>query len=82
MVGKFDSDFKMYEMLESNVDITQRIEMQLKLEESPVRLEEYANQIETLADQRAAQLKDAERLAAIGATVGTVGHGVRNNCRL
>ena len=77
-MGKFGSDCKIYEMLESNVDITQRVEMQLKLEESPVRLEEYANQMETLADQRAAQLKDAERLAAIGATAGMVGHDIRN----
>jgi signal transduction histidine kinase len=77
-LGKFGSDCKIYEMLESNVDITQRVEMQLKLEESAVRLQEYANQMETLADQRAAQLKDAERLAAIGATAGMVGHDIRN----
>jgi signal transduction histidine kinase len=66
------------EVLESNVDITERIHMQLKLEESAVRLEEYANQMEELANQRAAQLKDAERLAAIGATAGMVGHDIRN----
>jgi PAS domain S-box-containing protein len=77
-LGKFSSDGKMYELLESNVDITQRIEMQFKLEESAVRVEEYANQMETLANQRAAQLKDAERLAAIGATAGMVGHDIRN----
>ena len=41
------------EMFESNVDITERIQMQLKLEESAVRLEEYANQMEELANQRA-----------------------------
>ena len=55
------------------MDITERIQIQLKLEESAVRLEEYANQMESLANQRAAQLKDAERLAAIGATAGMVG---------
>ena len=66
------------EMFESNVDITERIQMQLKLEESAVRLEEYANQMEELANQRATQLKDAERLAAIGATAGMVGHDIRN----
>ena len=77
-LGKFGSDGKILEMLESNVDVTERIQMQLKLEESAVRLEEYATQMEELANQRAAQLKDAERLAAIGATAGMVGHDIRN----
>jgi PAS domain S-box-containing protein len=77
-LAKFGSDGKIIEMLESNVDITQRMEMQLKLEESAVRLEEYANQMEALANQRAEKLKDAERLAAIGATAGMVGHDIRN----
>jgi len=80
-LGKLGSDGKIVEVLESNVDITARIQMQLKLEESAVRLEEYANQMEELANQRAAQLKDAERLAAIGATAGMVGHDIRNRCR-
>lgn len=77
-LAKFDSNGKITEIFESNVDITQRIEMQLKLEESAVRVEEYANQMEALANQRAEQLKDAERLAAIGATAGMVGHDIRN----
>ena len=65
-------------MLESNVDITERIHIQAKLEESATLVEEYANQMEELANQRAQQLKDAERLAAIGATAGMVGHDIRN----
>ena len=77
-LSKFDSHGIITEIFESNVDITQRIEMQIKLEESAVRLEEYANQMEALANQRAEQLKDAERLAAIGATAGMVGHDIRN----
>jgi PAS domain S-box-containing protein len=77
-LSKFDSNGKIFEMLESNVDITQRMQMQVKLEESAIRLEEYANQMEELANQRAAQLKDAERLATIGATAGMVGHDIRN----
>ncbi len=77
-LGKFGADGKIVEMLESNVDITERIELQTKLEESAVRVEEYANQMEDLAEKRAAQLKDAERLAAIGATAGMVGHDIRN----
>ncbi len=77
-LAKFDGNGKIIEMLESNVDITQRIELQTKLEESAVRVEEYANQMEELANNRAAQLKNAERLAAIGATAGMVGHDIRN----
>ena len=77
-LAKFDAEGKIVEILESNIDITERIDMQAKLEESAVRVEEYANQMETLANQRAEQLKDAERLAAIGATAGMVGHDIRN----
>ena len=77
-LGRFGGDGKIVEILESNVDITQRIELQAKLEESAVRVEEYANQMEELANKRAAQLKDAERLATIGATGGMVGHDIRN----
>jgi PAS domain S-box-containing protein len=77
-LGRFGADGKIVEILESNVDITQRIELQVKLEESAVRVEEYANQMEELANKRAEQLKDAERLAAIGAIAGMVGHDIRN----
>ncbi|MGO8805452.1 MAG: PAS domain S-box protein [Candidatus Bathyarchaeia archaeon] len=76
--AKFDADGNIVETMESNVDITDRVELQVKLEESAVRVEEYANQMEELAEKRAAQLKDAERLAAIGATAGMVGHDIRN----
>ena len=77
-LARFGVDGEITELLESNVDITDRVELQLKLEESAVRVEEYANQMEELAKKRAAQLKDAERLAAIGATAGMVGHDIRN----
>ena len=77
-LGRFGADGKIVEILESNVDITQRIELQAKLEESAIRVEEYANQMEELANKRAEQLKDAERLATIGATAGMVGHDIRN----
>jgi PAS domain S-box-containing protein len=77
-LGKFNVEGKIVEMLESNVDITERIRLQSKLEESAVVVEEYANQMEELANKRAEQLKDAERLATIGATAGMVGHDIRN----
>ena len=66
------------EIFESNVDITERRFLQEKLEESAVRVEEYATQMEELANQRLEKLKNAERLAAIGATAGMVGHDIRN----
>jgi hypothetical protein len=34
--------------------------------------------MEKLADERAKQLKNSERLAAIGQTAGMVGHDIRN----
>jgi PAS domain S-box-containing protein len=77
-LGKFGGNGKIESILESNADITVRVQLQLKLEESAVLVEEYANQMEELANKRAEQLKDAERLATIGATAGMVGHDIRN----
>ncbi len=55
-----------------------RAKAQTKLEANAVMLEEYASQMEELAEQRAQQLQNAERLAAIGQTAGMVGHDIRN----
>jgi signal transduction histidine kinase len=52
--------------------------LQVKLEERAVEVEEYATRMEELAQQRAIQLKDAERMVAIGQTAGMVGHDIRN----
>ncbi|HSV49704.1 MAG TPA: ATP-binding protein, partial [Candidatus Acidoferrales bacterium] len=52
--------------------------LQHVLEEKNFQVEEYASQMEELAEDRARQLKDAERLSAIGATAGMVGHDIRN----
>ncbi|HYA77814.1 MAG TPA: PAS domain S-box protein [Verrucomicrobiae bacterium] len=51
---------KIIDVLESNVDITERKKAEAKAEET------------------ARKLKDSERLAAIGATAGMVGHDIRN----
>jgi PAS domain S-box-containing protein len=66
------------EILESNTDITEQMRLQSKLEEKAKEVEEYANSMEALAQNRLLQLRDAERLAAIGQTAGMVGHDIRN----
>jgi PAS domain S-box-containing protein len=76
--AEFDAFGNIAEVFESNVDITERARLQEKLEESAVQLEEYASQMEQLAKERLDKLKDAERLATIGATAGMVGHDIRN----
>ena len=52
-------------------DISERKQIEQKLAE-------YSKNLEEIVKQRSAQLKDAERLAAIGATAGMVGHDIRN----
>jgi PAS domain S-box-containing protein len=70
------------ERKKAELNLKQRTEelenTQRKLEENAILLEEYSSQMEQLAEQRANQLKDSERLAAIGATAGMVGHDIRN----
>jgi PAS domain S-box-containing protein len=77
-LGKPDEQGKIKEILESNIDISERKRIQIKQEENASLLEEYANQMEELANERAKQLKENERLAAIGQTAGMVGHDIRN----
>jgi PAS domain S-box-containing protein len=52
-------------------DITER-------KETEEKLIEYQRNLERLVEERTKQLKDSERLAAIGATAGMVGHDIRN----
>ncbi len=52
-------------------DITERKQIERKLEE-------YAKNLEHLVDERTAQLKVAERFSAIGQTAGMIGHDIRN----
>ena len=70
-LATFDIQGKLDEILETNVDVTERKQLQNKLEE-------YATNLEKLVEERTKQLKDSERLAAIGATAGMVGHDIRN----
>ena len=80
--SKSDLEIEIAERKKMEEALKQRTEQleqtQTKLEENAVQLEEYSSQMEELAEQRANQLKDAERLAAIGATAGMVGHDIRN----
>jgi len=80
-----DENGKIVKWVGINVDITdlKKTEAALKkrtheLECVQSMLKEYATHMEALATQRANQLKAAERLAAIGATAGMVGHDIRN----
>jgi PAS domain S-box-containing protein len=70
-LAKLDEKGKIEELFEANMDVTDRKQMQAKLEE-------YSKHLEGLVEERTKQLKDAERLAAIGATAGMVGHDIRN----
>ncbi len=66
-----DAKGKIEEILETNIDITERKRLQNKLEE-------HSKNLEKLVEERTNELKGAERLAAIGATAGMVGHDIRN----
>jgi PAS domain S-box-containing protein len=66
-----DSESKHIANIAMHTDITER----KKAEE---KLEEYSKNLEKMVEERTKQLKDSERLAAIGATAGMVGHDIRN----
>jgi two-component system sporulation sensor kinase A len=59
-------------------DITERKKAEEALRQSEDKLDEYNKNLKKLVEERTKQLKDSERLAAIGATAGMVGHDIRN----
>ena len=59
-------------------DSTKLRETERKLNEAQAQLKEHTKNLERLVEERTKQLKDSERLAAIGATAGMVGHDIRN----
>jgi signal transduction histidine kinase len=67
----FDEHGRMIGAVHIARDITAQKQMQTKLEE-------YSAHLEDLVEQRTKELKDAERMPAIGATAGMVGHDIRN----
>ncbi len=48
------------------------------LEENEKELKKHSEHLEGLVEERTKQLKDSERMAAIGQTAGMVGHDIRN----
>ena len=58
-------------VLGTAIDVTEKIRLQDELEK-------YSRSLEELVKQKTEQLRDKERLAAIGTTAGMVGHDIRN----
>ena len=58
-------------LITTAADITERKELELKLQK-------YTEGLEELVWERTKQLKESERLAAIGTTAAMVGHDIRN----
>jgi signal transduction histidine kinase len=71
MISEVDDEQKAKVISGIEQDITERKEIERKLEE-------YAKDLERLVEERTRQLKVAERLAAIGQTAGMIGHDIRN----
>jgi signal transduction histidine kinase/PAS domain-containing protein len=59
----------------SNLKLAKLLTEQKTLQD---QLEHYSKHLETLVEEKTKQLKDSERLAAIGQTAGMVGHDIRN----
>lgn len=52
--------------------------MMESLRDNEKKLKKYSEGLEDLVEEKTKKLRDAERLAAIGATAGMVGHDIRN----
>ena len=61
-----------------HIDISERKKAEEALLESELKYKNLAAHLEEIVEERTRQLKDSERLAAIGATAGMVGHDIRN----
>jgi len=70
-IREVDENNKPIRVMGIEQDITERKQIEQKLEQ-------YAKNLEQLVEERTRQLKAAERLAAIGQTAGMIGHDIRN----
>lgn len=59
-------------------DITERKKAGEALEQARARLQKYNEDLERLVEERTIELQNKERMAAIGAVAGMVGHDIRN----
>ncbi len=59
-------------------DITDRKESEQVLKESQMKLKEYSDHLEELVEEKTKELKEAERMAAMGEIAAMVGHDLRN----
>jgi len=64
--------------LESLEALSPSIVETLLRKQTEFKLESYSRHLESLVEERSRELKDKERLAAIGTTAGMVGHDIRN----
>jgi PAS domain S-box-containing protein len=71
MIKEVNDDKKPKRMIGVEQDITERKQIEQKIEE-------HTKNLEKLVDERTKQLKDVECLAAIGQTAGMIGHDIRN----
>jgi PAS domain S-box-containing protein len=78
VVPEYSEDGSLTSFLGISRDITERKKVEKELHEAQNKLEDYAANLEKLVEERTKQLKDAERLAAIGQVAGMVGHDIRN----
>lgn len=68
---EFDKDGTLLGGFGSSQEITDLVKLRKKLEQ-------YSKHLEDLVEEKTKQLKNAERLAAIGETAGMIGHDIRN----
>jgi PAS domain S-box-containing protein len=68
---EFDKDGTLLGGFGSSQEITDLVKLRKKLEH-------YSKHLEDLVEEKTKQLKNAERLAAIGETAGMIGHDIRN----
>ncbi len=71
MIREVDESGKAKRLVGIEQDITERKQLEHKLEE-------YSKNLEKIVDERTKQLQEKERLATIGETAGMVGHDIRN----